>query len=446
MNFQIGILILTAIMAIWVVAAFVLSWPRRRQRRITLHRWIAVPRGHVWSLCRVNLDDPDNAALHDTIVAARPLSENPTIWEYTFDVSGGHGTNLIKMRCQTLVEQEPEIYADRVCEYDGRPFPYGAGQVERLELVAQPDGTLATLTWSGETATLWQYFYIWRHLRRYLRRMQQICETGAVVPSGGGQRPLWKSLGYSVLAIGAFALWLGWFVGLLLAGVVVLHEFGHWLAMRLTGQPAPRIMLVPFFGGLAVGNHPHKSLFDAAFCALMGPGFSALPCLALLVVALVLGTVDPMHDTITLAGQDAIRPLLGGAAGVLAAFIGLTNLLQLLPVLPLDGGQVLRALVQSFSGIWARRVLLAVTGIGTAGFLYIGDLIITGFLALGLLQAWHMGTVAPRARPMRAVGATVICIGYGLTLAVHAGAVVFGLSVIGINPFGRLNLWHLYGL
>ena len=226
----------------------------------------------------------------------------------------------------------------------------------------------------------------------------------------------------------------------------MLHEFGHWLAMRLTGQPAPRIMLVPFFGGVAVGNHPHKSQFDAAFCALMGPGFSALPCLALLAAALVLGSMEPVNDAGTLAQQYFMPPLLATAAAALAGFIGLLNLLQLLPVLPLDGGQVLRALVQSFSGIWARRILLAVTGIGIAGFLYIGDLIITGFLALGLFQAWHMGTEPPKARPMRAIGATVICIGYGLTLAVHAGAVFFFISLAGISSFADLNLWHLYGL
>ena len=58
-----------------------------------------------------------------------------------------------------------------------------------------------------------------------------------------------------------------------------LHEFGHWIAMRFTGQPAPRIMLVPFFGGVTLANHPHKTLFRDAFCALMGAGVSALPSL-----------------------------------------------------------------------------------------------------------------------------------------------------------------------
>jgi Zn-dependent protease len=446
MRFQVGILILTAVMAAWVAAAYVVSWPRRRERRFNLRRRIAASRRRIWNLYRIDLDDPDNAALNDTVVAVRLVSENPKVWEASVDTSGGHGTHLVNLRWQTLVEQEPEIHADRVCEIDGQPFPYGAGHVLTLELVAQPEGTLATLTWSGETATLWQYFNLWRVLRRYLRRLQQISETGAVAPSRGGRRPLWVSLGLSVLAVGGFALWLGWLAGVVLAGIVVLHEFGHWLAMRLTGQPAPRIMLVPFFGGVAVGNHPHKSQFDAAFCALMGPGFSAFPCLALLVAALVLGSMDSANDAITLAHQDATWPLLAKAVAGLAAVIGLLNLIQLLPVLPLDGGQILRALVQSFSAVWARRVLLALTGIGTAGFFYIGDLIIAGFLALGALQAWHMGTEPPRARPMRAIGASVICIGYGLTLAVHAGTIVFFFSLIGRNPLGNLNLWQLYGL
>jgi len=446
MNFQIGILIVTAITVTWVAAVYVLSWPLRRQRQITLHRRIAAPRRRIWNIYRIDLDDPENAALNDDVVASRLVSENPTIREFSVDHSGGHGTNLKTMRCEILAEQEPEIYADRVCEIDGEPFPYGAEQVERLELAARPDGTQVSLTWSGETATLWQYFSLWQALRRHLRRLQQISETGTVAPSRGGRRPLWISLGFSVLAVGSFGFWLGWIAGVLLAGVVVLHEFGHWLAMRLTGQPAPRMLLVPFLGGVAVGNHPHKSLFDAAFCALMGPGFSTLPCLAFLAAALVLGSLDPVNDPITLADQDTLRLSLAMVAAVLTVVIGILNLLQLLPVLPLDGGQVLRALVQSFSAVWARRVLLAVTGIGTAGVIYVGDLIIAAVLALGVLQAWHMGTEPPRARPMRAIGATVICIGYVLTVTVYLGAVLFGVLLLAANPLYRWNSWNLFGL
>jgi hypothetical protein len=94
---------------------------------------------------------------------------------------------------------------------------------------------------------------------------------------------------------------------------------------------------------------------------------------------------------------------------------------------------VLRALVQSFSANWARRVLLALTGLGIAGLGYTGDYILAGILGLGALQAWHMGSEAPKARPMGAAGATVIGLGYGLTFAVHAGALFYGLRAMAIE-------------
>ncbi len=144
MNIPIGILIVTAIMA-----AYVLFWPSRRERRFTLRRRIAASRRRIWNLYRTDLDDPENAALHDAVVAVRLVSKDPTIWENTLDGSRGHGTRLKNYRVQILAEREPEFYADRICELDGQPFPHGAEQVERLELVAQPGGTLANLTWSG---------------------------------------------------------------------------------------------------------------------------------------------------------------------------------------------------------------------------------------------------------------------------------------------------------
>jgi Zn-dependent protease len=191
------------------------------------------------------------------------------------------------------------------------------------------------------------------------------------------------------------------------------------------------MMLIPFLGGVAIANHPHKSLFDDAFCALMGPGFSVLPCLALLATGYLLGVPDIaqgwMDNEAALSVQDAI----GLIAILIAALAGGLNLLQLLPVLPLDGGQVLRAAVQSCSVDWTRHILLGVTGLGMAGFSYTGDYVLVAFLALGALQAWHLGNKPPKARPMSAPGLTVIGLGYALTLAVHAGAVLYGLHITG---------------
>jgi Zn-dependent protease len=142
----------------------------------------------------------------------------------------------------------------------------------------------------------------------------------------------------------------------------------------------------------------------------------------------------------------AAIPLLGGGPPVdgaaawtaqllvisakLTLLFGVLNALQLVPVLPLDGGQVLRAVIQSFSGRLAKWFLLVVTLAGLVGFTALGDYILAGVLGLGALQAWYMEAVPPKVRPMRAVSIVIIGLGYILTLVVHLGAMSYGFYVL----------------
>ena len=405
---QTGALIMWGGVVSWIAAAIILSWPYRRRRHFTFSHQIAAPRQKVWDTYHINLDDPRNAACH--------------------------GTELRTSRYQVLASLAPEVAAHRICEDAGKPYPYGRDQTETLELREHPDGTLATFRFHGETATLWQFLGLWHVLRRRLHRLGRICESDDAVGKVKYTRSFWASLALSVVAVGSFAAWIGWIGALLLAGILVLHEFGHWIAMRLTGQPAPRIMLIPFLGGMAVGNHPHKTQFDDAFCALMGPGISVLPALACLAAATVLGPPDMVAVWAGSYGELTTREGLAIVAIGLTLAIGALNLLQLLPVLPLDGGQILRSMTQSFSARSARWVLLALTGIGMASFIYIGDFILAGVLGLGVVQAWYMGADTPKARPMRLQGLAAIALGYTLTVAIHAVAVAYGIKQLGI-PF-----------
>jgi Zn-dependent protease len=423
-----------------IAAAIALSWPYRRERRFVHRCLIAAPRETVWAIYHPGAEDSVHATFHAELVSSEQVGTTPVIWEQVVDASGGHGTHLATLRFESLSEQRPEFSAIRACEMGGQPYPYGKAHSETLELQEHPGGTLVTLGFHGETATLWQHLHLWRHNRGYLRRLQRFCESGAVAPKVSKGPAFWTSLALSGVAVGSFSLFFGWIGALLIAGILVAHEFGHWLAMRLTGQPAPRVLLIPFFGGVAVANHPHRTLFDDAFCSLMGPGFSALPALALLLAAWGMGVPDmtqfwesPAAYGATLDQSKLIVEMLALIAVAIAMCLGVLNLLQLMPVLPLDGGQVLRALVQSFSAKWARRVLLALTGLGIVGLGYTRDYILAGILGLGALQAWHMGNEAPKARPMSAAGATVICLGYGLTFAIHAGAVFYGFRVLAIE-------------
>jgi Zn-dependent protease len=368
------------------------------------------------------------------VVSNEADPNDPSLSTQVVDTSGGHGTHFMTVSVKTLEEREQELYSDCICEVDGRSYPYGKDQSRTFEFLEHPDGTLLRLTWRGETATLWQYLNKALGQRSYLARLQRFCASGEPDSTRRFGRSFWMSVAFSLLAIGTFTLWFGWIGALLIAGVLLVHEFGHWLAMRMTGQPAPRIMLVPFFGGVAVANHPHKSRFDEAFCALMGPGFSVLPCLALLVTAMALGIppdlsvwlVDGLVDPV-----ETIRQSLALIALLLALVVGALNALQLLPVLPLDGGQVLRALTQSISTFWARRILLLLAAVGILGFGYLGEYLIACVLGLGALHAWHLRSETSEVRPMSKSGLLIICLGYGLAWIVHGGTVFYVIGLMG---------------
>lgn len=423
----------------WGISAFfcglaVLSLPWRRTRNINIRTMIAAPPARVWKIYKYDSDDPHSAALHMKTVSAETIQESPEIVEFTLDLSGGYGTNLMTV-CEEIVEERPPEYsASRLSAVNDTPYPFGEESLYTVELSETRDTTLFTTRWRGETVSLWQYFAVWRELRRHDRKLKQLSETEDLPPPPAKARFSWKTAAISAVALASFVLLFGWIGALVILAILVIHEFGHWLAFRMSGHPAPRIMLLPFLGGVATGNHPHKSHFEEAFCALMGPAVSILPVAALLVFTAVMAppSLTAVPGWILIAQHlDGPAKYITVAGPLLLAF-GALNALQMLPILPLDGGQVLRAAVHSVNAVWARRVLLLAAGAGVLGFLWIGDYILASVAALGGVGALHMDSGSSSVRPMGALSLSVIGVGYTVTLAVHVGAVIFGLWALDI--------------
>jgi len=155
---------------------------------------------------------------------------------------------------------------------------------------------------------------------------------------------------------------IGWNVAeyLALFVIVLMHEFGHALACRQVGGKADTILLWPF-GGVAYVDPPQRpgaTLWSIA----AGP----LVNVALLPVFYELLSVSRSQDW----SLDA-RKLLW----VLLWRIDLGLLIfNILPVYPLDGGQILRSLLWFVLG--KARSLMAATVIGFIG--------IAGFIGLAL--------------------------------------------------------------
>lgn len=127
-----------------------------------------------------------------------------------------------------------------------------------------------------------------------------------------------------VFLVAGGLLW-DWLLTTLLLAAIVFHELGHYLAMRWLGYQNLQIMMLPLLGGLATGVERRPTAANRAFVSLMGPVPGIL--LGWLLVALASGS--PHQDLML-------------ATGVVLLIL---NYLNLLPLVPLDGGQLVKALI-----------------------------------------------------------------------------------------------------
>jgi Zn-dependent protease len=112
----------------------------------------------------------------------------------------------------------------------------------------------------------------------------------------------------------------------MLLALTALHEFGHWLAMKLFGYRGAGRFFVPFIGSVDRGHKLHATPWQQIIVILAGPVPGLLAGLAILVAGFFL-----------LAAPLWLLDL-GGLAVVL-------NASHLLPFLPLDGGKIVDLLV-----------------------------------------------------------------------------------------------------
>jgi len=125
------------------------------------------------------------------------------------------------------------------------------------------------------------------------------------------------------IAAYAWAWGLGWAAATGFVLLLLVHEMGHWVAMRLTGVPASAPLFIPFLGAVIGMKGAPRSVRDEAAIGLAGP----LAGTAGAFVCLGLGA------------------MYGGRLWPLLAYMGLLlNLFNLLPVSPLDGGRIAAAI------------------------------------------------------------------------------------------------------
>ncbi len=126
----------------------------------------------------------------------------------------------------------------------------------------------------------------------------------------------------AALFLGAGSAQWSWKLALAMIPILLFHELGHFLTMRLFNYRNLQMFFIPFFGAAVTGQHYNVPGWKKALVSLMGP-----------VPGIALGIA------IGIAGLFLHEPLIMKAALLTLILNGF----NLLPVLPLDGGWVLHA-------------------------------------------------------------------------------------------------------
>lgn len=174
----------------------------------------------------------------------------------------------------------------------------------------------------------------------------------------------------AVLFVGIGWPLLGLGLTLILLAVIVLHEGGHWVAMRLYGYENPHITLLPLLGGVTIGHETDPSASKRAWVALAGP----LP-----------GIVLGWALLFTLATNPASWAFTAGWAYSAIIILLFINYLNILPVPPLDGAHVAQAILPPrWAGLQAIVIIFGV---------------ILGVYVAYLLDFWPLALIAALQLP-----------------------------------------------
>jgi Zn-dependent protease len=206
----------------------------------------------------------------------------------------------------------------------------------------------------------------------------------------------WAALLLAVLSLAFFigaggVRWEKSFV-LILTAVIAFHEFGHYVAMRLLKYRDVRMFFVPLLGAAVIGRNYNVKGWQKAVVSLAGPVPGILVGLGLAAVA-----IATHNHVIEKAALVAL----------------LLNGINLLPMVPLDGGWTLHAILFSRHFV-LETAFLACAGIGMLAansfglgkfWMFLGIAILAGLpasyriaRAAGRLKASGLAAVSPDAQ------------------------------------------------
>ena len=159
----------------------------------------------------------------------------------------------------------------------------------------------------------------------------------------------WLLLGSLAMFVAVYATRFSFQSLFIFVGVLLFHEGGHVLAMKIFGYRDVTMLFIPFLGALATAKKEDASLTEKVLISLAGP----VPGLVIGIgLAIAFSSENPL--SIVSDNPSWIMPLSWTLIGL--------NLFNLLPVYPLDGGQIADLLL--FSSNPYLGVLFKIFGVG----------------------------------------------------------------------------------
>jgi Zn-dependent protease len=169
------------------------------------------------------------------------------------------------------------------------------------------------------------------------------------------------TLGTMFISIAAYALAFGWPFAVGFVLLIFVHEMGHVIQLRREGVEASAPIFIPFLGAVIAAKSLGEDAAAEARVGLAGPILGTL------------GTLIPLAVWLA-TGSDLWQAL---------AYVGFfINLINLLPVLPLDGGRAMAVLGPK---VWIAGILIAVA----ATVLFLGPFMLVFVLLLGGPELYH---------------------------------------------------------
>jgi Zn-dependent protease len=218
-------------------------------------------------------------------------------------------------------------------------------------------------------------------------------------------------------SVGLYTYLFTWQMAIALVVFIGIHEYGHLWAMRRCDIKTKGMFFIPGIGAVAVAEERFGSARNEAYIAIMGPIFGFVVfCLPM--VTWYMHTKEPIYAAI-------------------ASLMAFVNMINLLPVLPLDGGRMLKSItyskyiVASLVGITVVSVATAVLG-AFAGFTLVGIMALVGAFEI----AGEFGITTQTQNFLRTIARAIFPSMLGLLAAASfAGMTASGIfwgSVFGI--------------